>query len=76
MMKTSPIRKLLKFTEMEDVISFAGGLPAPSVFPVDKMKEAFIRVLNEKSETALQYGTTGGYYPLREYLAENKICDK
>lgn len=70
-MKESPIRKLLKFTEMEDVISFAGGLPAPKIFPCEQFDEACSRVLAEKSAIALQYGTTGGYTPLREWLAEN-----
>lgn len=74
-MKASPIRKLLKFTEMDDVISFAGGLPAPKVFPVEEFANACARTLSEKSEEALQYGTTGGYYPLRKYLAENNQLD-
>jgi len=71
LMKESPIRKLLKFTEMADVISFAGGLPAPEVFPVDKFKSACEKTLSEKSAIALQYGTTGGYQPLREWIAKN-----
>lgn len=71
LMKESPIRRLLKFTEMADVISFAGGLPAPEVFPVENFKAACQKTLSEKSSIALQYGTTGGYQPLREWIAKN-----
>jgi 2-aminoadipate transaminase len=68
-MKSSAIRELLKLTESPDVISFAGGLPAPDVFPVDEIQEACIRVLQNQSALALQYGATEGYLPLREMIA-------
>jgi 2-aminoadipate transaminase len=70
-MKASTIRKLLQFTTMPDVISFAGGLPAPKIFPAEKFNEAFTRVLKEKAAIALQYGSTDGYLPLREWIAVN-----
>lgn len=70
-MKSSAIRELLKLTELPDVISFAGGLPAPEVFPVDEFQEACNKVLKEQGAIALQYGTTEGYYPLREMIARH-----
>ena len=68
-MKNSAIRELLKLTESPDIISFAGGLPAPDVFPVDEIQEACIRILRNQPAMALQYGTTEGYLPLREMIA-------
>lgn len=70
-MRSSAIRELLKLTSLPDVISFAGGLPAPEVFPIEKFKEAADVVLTEMGESALQYGTTEGYLPLREMIARN-----
>jgi 2-aminoadipate transaminase len=70
-MKSSAIRELLKLTEMPDIISFAGGLPAPDVFPVKEFEEACQRVLREKGAVALQYGATEGYLPLRELIARH-----
>jgi 2-aminoadipate transaminase len=53
------------------VISFAGGLPAPDLFPIERFKEAAEVVLTEMGDRALQYGTTEGYQPLREMIAKN-----
>lgn len=72
-MKSSAIRELLKLTEQPDIISFAGGLPAPDVFPTDEFREACIKVLRTQSEAALQYGTTEGYLPLREMIARHTM---
>ena len=69
-MKSSFIREILKLTQKSEVISFAGGLPAPKVFPVKEFQEATQRALAEHPEIALQYGTTEGYLPLREMIAE------
>ena len=69
-MKSSAIRELLKLTELPDVISFAGGLPAPEVFPVKEFQAACQKVLQEQGARALQYGTTEGYLPLRELIAQ------
>jgi 2-aminoadipate transaminase len=66
--KSSIIRELLKITQRPEVISFAGGLPAPEVFPVARFQEACHRVLSTQSATALQYGPTEGYRPLRELI--------
>ncbi|MBA4379690.1 MAG: aminotransferase [Anaerolinea sp.] len=70
-MGSSIIRELLKWTEQPDIISFAGGLPAPEVFPVKQFKEACNTVLDEFGAQALQYSTTEGYRPLREMIARH-----
>ncbi len=67
----SMIRELLKLTEQRDIISFAGGLPAPEVFPVEEVRAATDRVLRDHGTTALQYTTTEGYPPLRELLVRH-----
>ncbi len=67
---SSIIRELLKITQQPGVISFAGGLPAPELFPVREFREACDFILQEVPERALQYGTTQGYIHLREYLDE------
>lgn len=64
------IREILKVTENPDVISFAGGLPNPLSFPIKEVKEASEKVLSENGNSVLQYSTTEGYLPLREYIAE------
>ena len=69
-MKSSAIREILKITELPDVISFAGGLPAPELFPVEELKEACGRVLANSGPKSLQYSITMGHRPLREFLAE------
>lgn len=69
-MKSSAIREILKITELPDVISFAGGLPAPELFPVEELKEACDRVLSNSGPRSLQYSLTMGHRPLREFLAE------
>jgi 2-aminoadipate transaminase len=68
---SSQIRELLKLTQRPGVISFAGGLPAPEVFPVERFKQACHKVLTEQAASALQYGATEGYEPLRELIAAN-----
>ncbi|PKL72066.1 MAG: aspartate aminotransferase [Methanobacteriales archaeon HGW-Methanobacteriales-2] len=63
------VREILKVTDDEDMISFAGGLPNPQSFPVEAIKDATSRVLTEDGEKVLQYSTTEGYRPLRELIA-------
>jgi 2-aminoadipate transaminase len=70
-MGSSVIRELLKFTEQPDIISFAGGLPAPDVFPLEEFRAACNYVLDHYGPQALQYGTTEGYVPLREMIARH-----
>src|SRR5262245_3533256 len=67
-MTSSAIRELLKVTEQPDVISFAGGLPAPEAFPIEEVAEAARRILRDAGPRALQYGATEGYRPLREWV--------
>ncbi len=67
---SSAIREILKVTERPGIISFAGGLPSPLAFPVERMREAADRVLRDAPEAALQYGPTEGFAPLREWVAE------
>jgi len=69
-MKASEIRELLKLTERPEVISFAGGLPAPEFFPVEEMKSISLEVLDRAGRKALQYSTTEGHAPLRQKIAE------
>lgn len=68
--KASEIREILKVTEHEDVISFAGGLPAPEIFPINEINEINQIVLKEAGTKALQYTTTEGYAPLRDWIAK------
>ena len=69
-MKASEIRELLKLVEAGDVISLAGGLPAPETFPVETIKEIAAEILTHHADKALQYGTTKGFTPLRLALAD------
>ena len=69
--KSSQIRELLKITQKPEIISFAGGLPAPDVFPVERFREACSKVLEKHGPLALQYGATEGYEPLREMIARH-----
>lgn len=69
--KSSAIRELLKITQKPEMISFAGGLPAPDVFPLDRFQEACRRVLECSGHQALQYGASEGYEPLREMIARH-----
>ncbi len=72
-MSSSVIRELLKLTEEPDIISFAGGLPAPEVFPVKEFQEACNYVLEHFGAQALQYSTTEGYRPLREMISRHTL---
>ena len=72
-MKKSAIRELLKLTKDPEIISFAGGLPAPETFPIEELIEITAKVLREDGEKALQYGSTEGDDRLRELVAENYI---
>lgn len=67
--KASEIREILKITQRPGVISFAGGLPAPELFPVEELTECSRLVLTEQGTTALQYSTTEGHPPLRGRIA-------
>ena len=69
-MKASEIRELLKLLDQPDIISFAGGIPDPALFPVEKFQAAMNRALSDGHHAAsLQYSTSEGYLPLREWIA-------
>src|SRR3954447_10052602 len=68
--RRSFVREILKMTERPDMISFAGGLPNPKLIPVDAIADATQKVLSESGREALQYATSEGYQPLREWIAQ------
>jgi 2-aminoadipate transaminase len=70
-LQPSAIREILKTTEAPDVISFAGGLPAPELFPVEGVRAAAEEVLRADGPAAMQYGITEGYLPLRQWVCEH-----
>ena len=72
-MKASEIRELLKLLERPGVISFAGGIPDPALFPVDAAAEAYRALLADpqRSAAALQYSVSEGYAPLRAWIARH-----
>lgn len=72
-LKASEIRELLKLAEMPEIISFAGGLPAPELFPVKEMEEVSQSVLEKAGRLALQYSSTEGFAPLREIIAKERM---
>ena len=74
LLKGSEIRELLKLTAQPDIISFAGGMPAPELFPVEQMMQASEAVLKEHGREALQYSTTEGFPRLREQIAERMLA--
>jgi 2-aminoadipate transaminase len=68
-MNPSVIREILKVTEQPGIISFAGGLPSPTTFPVAEFEAASAQVLQQDGAAALQYAASEGYAPLREHVA-------
>ena len=70
-LKPSVIREILKTTEAPNIISFAGGLPAPELFPVDDFARACGDVLADDRGAAMQYSTTEGYRPLRQWVCQH-----
>jgi len=71
-LQASAIREILKISAQPGVISFAGGLPAPEMFPLDELKEASVKVIDKYQSTALQYSLSMGIPPLRESIAERE----
>ena len=69
-LKPSFIRTMLKGSSQPGVINFAGGLPAPELFPVEELKGVCTRVLEDHGRLALQYSLSSGVQLLREMLAE------
>jgi len=74
--RSSPVRDILELTQRAEVISFAGGLPAPELFPAELIADAFARTLAPTAKArALQYSSTEGDPALRELLAE-QFCSR
>ena len=69
-LKGSAIRELLALANKPEVLSFAGGMPAPELFPVDKIKAATDAVLDEQGRVALQYSSTNGFEHFRQQIAD------
>lgn len=73
-MRPSAIREILKVTESPEIISFAGGLPAPELFPVESaMRAAAVVLGGDEGAAALQYSTTEGHRPLREWVTRHLV---
>ena len=73
-MKASEIRELLKLLDRPGIISFAGGIPDPALFPAEAAAEAYRRALTHSPALALQYSVSEGYLPLREWIAGHMHC--
>jgi hypothetical protein len=71
-MRASEIRELLKLLERPDVVSFAGGIPDPSLFPMDKIRAAYAAILADPQSgpASLQYSVSEGYAPLRRWIVD------
>jgi DNA-binding transcriptional MocR family regulator len=71
-MVASEIRELLKLLDQPDIISFAGGIPDPALFPVPAIESAHRRILSDpaRAAVALQYSPSEGYRPLRQWIAD------
>ena len=69
-LEASAIREIFKLLAKPGIISFAGGAPAPELFPKDELAKIARDILSEKGEEALQYGITEGYAPLRKWVTE------
>ena len=69
-MKGSDLGPLLALTAQPDIISFAGGLPAPQTFPLKELTEVAIKVREEDGAGAMQYGPSLGFMGLRQAIAD------
>lgn len=74
-MKRSVIRELLKLTSKPEIISFAGGLPAPQTFPVEDLKSITMEILEKEGTKALQYGSTEGDDMLKDEIIKFMEAD-
>lgn len=69
-LENSIIREILKLSSQPGVISFAGGLPAPELFPLEDLKEASVRAIDKYGPNALQYSLSMGVNEFREAVAD------
>ncbi len=81
--RASEIRELLKLLDQPDILSFAGGIPDPSLFPVARIQAAIDEILADPAlaQQALQYSISEGYLPLRRWIIERMaaagvVCDE
>jgi 2-aminoadipate transaminase len=74
--RSSAIRDLLSVTQRPEVISLAGGLPAPDSFPVEELRALTDRLMRDDPQSLLQYSTTEGYEPLRQWIAARASGDR
>ncbi|MBR2327793.1 MAG: PLP-dependent aminotransferase family protein [Clostridia bacterium] len=72
-LKPSAIREILKYGSDPKMIGFSAGNPAPESFPVSEMKEISAEIFDTMASSALQYGITEGYTPLREKVKSRLI---
>jgi len=70
-LKSSFIRDILAITQQPDIISFAGGLPDPELFPSELLKECAEHIQADFGNAIYQYGETCGFHPLREFIAQS-----
>lgn len=78
-MQTLPrscVREIMSAAADRQIISLAGGLPEPALFPVDAITEAAVAVLRDERREALQYGPTEGCRPLRQFVAERLLAPR
>lgn len=68
-LRASDVREMLKITQRREIISFAGGLPAPELLPIRELQEATRKIFEDEGQQVLQYSTTEGYLPLRDKIA-------
>lgn len=73
--KPSAIREIFKFLSVPGLISFAAGNPSPESFPADELQKVSNEIFSCNASAALQYGTTEGYAPLREWVKQ-RLTDK
>ncbi|MCK5912018.1 MAG: PLP-dependent aminotransferase family protein, partial [Caulobacter sp.] len=75
--RASEIRELLKLLDQPDILSFAGGIPDPGLFPAEEIQKAYRAVLSDPAQAAqaLQYSVSEGYLPLRQWIAERMTRD-
>ena len=71
--KPSFTREILKVTEANDMISFAGGLPNPISFPLQALSDSSVRIIASGRDKVFQYSTTEGYLPLRQFIADRYL---
>lgn len=70
------IREILKVTSSPNMISFAGGLPNPDLFPVEQINDAIKAVMSESAKVVMQYSNTEGYLPLRQWIAAKYLREE